>query len=70
MKILATGEMLRLVGVSRDRYLWAERTGRICKAKLTSAGKRYFLPEDVRQLKRELSKKPRLDTNPRSGLRR
>lgn len=50
MEILATGEMLRRVGVSRDRYLWAERTGRIPRAKLTSAGKRFFTRADVERL--------------------
>lgn len=57
MKILATGEMLRCVGVSRDRYLWAERTGRVPRAKLTSAGKRFFLIKDVEQLKNSLGTK-------------
>ena len=54
MEILTVQDVLAALGVSRARLYYLEETRQIPPARRTSTGKRYYLPNDVEQIRRKL----------------
>ncbi|MBI4370002.1 MAG: MerR family transcriptional regulator [Elusimicrobia bacterium] len=52
MKILTSGEVARILGVSKEALFYREEAGQIPKARRTGTGKRYFLPSDIKRLQK------------------
>lgn len=68
MKILTTGSAARRLGINKDRLFRLEEVGHIPPAKRTETGKRFFLPDDLKRLKKIIRE---LDRNARTkGPRR
>lgn len=57
MKILTVRDVLDQLRVSRSQLYYAEEMGKIPPARRTSTGKRYYIPEDLVEIKRRLSEK-------------
>lgn len=59
MRLLSSGEVARVLGVSRERVLQLVAAGRLRPAALDGYGRRMFDPVEVEQLARERSRRPR-----------
>jgi len=54
MEILTVQQVLAALGITRAQLYYAEETHKIPPARRMSTGKRYYLPEDLDQIKRQL----------------
>lgn len=56
MNILIVADVIKRLRISRARLYYLEETAKIPAARRTSTGKRYFLPEDVIQIRKKIGK--------------
>lgn len=54
MKILTVKDALKFLGISRAKLYYYEEVGKIPAARRTSTGQRFYLPEDLEQVKKKL----------------
>jgi DNA-binding transcriptional MerR regulator len=60
MTILTVKDVLEHLGISRAKLYYMEETGKIPPSRRTSTGKRYYLPEDLAQIKQNLERGAKL----------
>lgn len=51
MEVMTTGTLVRLLGISKEKYFRLEDSGKFPSARRTATGKRFFLTQDVQRLK-------------------
>lgn len=55
-RVFTTGEACRLLRIRRHTLMYLEETGKIPPASKTGTGKRYYMLQDIRELRRVLRK--------------
>lgn len=54
MEVMTTGTLVRILGITKDKYFRLEESGKFPGARRTATGKRFFFPKDVQHLKQLL----------------
>ncbi len=57
IRVYTSGEVAQILGITKAQLFYWEETHKIPKASRTGSGKRYYLPQDIENLKKLLTRK-------------